>query len=47
MLGFPSLYGKSSSPQGFVSVVRLVNCLYELLQLQLKNNQVKDDLEAR
>lgn len=44
MLGFSSLY--SSERSGY-SVVRLINNLYELLQLQIKNNQVKDDLEAR
>lgn len=44
MLGFSSLY--NSQKNGY-SVVRLINNLYELLQLQIKNNQVKDDLEAR
>ena len=45
MLGFSSLY-KNSEKSGY-SVVKLINNLYELLQLQIKNNQVKDDLEAR
>ncbi|CAB3994559.1 Hypothetical predicted protein, partial [Paramuricea clavata] len=45
MLGFSSLY-KNSERSGY-SVVRLINNLYELLQLQVKNNQVKDDLETR
>ncbi|XP_028404445.1 afadin- and alpha-actinin-binding protein B-like [Dendronephthya gigantea] len=44
-LGFFSLY-KNSERNGY-SVVRLINNLYELLQLQIKNNQVKDELEAR
>ena len=44
MLGFSSLYNSQKS--GY-SVVRLINNSYELLQLQIKNNQVKDDLEAR
>ena len=44
MLGFSSLYNSQKS--GY-SVIELINNLYELLQLQIKNNQVKDDLEAR
>ena len=45
MLGFSSLY--KNSEKSAYSVVKLINNLYELLQLQLKSNQVKDDLEAR
>ena len=45
MLGFLSLY--KNSEKSDYSVVKLINNLYELLQLQIKSNQVKDDLEAR
>ena len=50
VLGFPSLFTASRNGEGpadTFDIVKLINCAYELLQLQQRHMKVRTDLEER
>ncbi|XP_046851272.1 afadin- and alpha-actinin-binding protein B-like [Xenia sp. Carnegie-2017] len=45
IVGFASLYKNSDKKE--YSIVKIINNLYELLLLQIRNNKIKDEMEIR